>query len=82
MSYTHYCLAATTRENGGIKLYRGMYSRSDAAETPELAKLCERPRTTSANGPTVVTRVETRDSRDFPGQRDLVREVIVEVLPD
>lgn len=75
--YTHYCLAATDLVNGGIELYRGMYSRSNAAETPELAKMLARPYKRS--GPTVLTRVETED--DLPG-RKLIRETILEVLPE
>jgi hypothetical protein len=60
-----------------------MYSRGNAAETPELARQLARPRA-DCYGPDAVAllRVATADAHDRHGHyRRLVNEVILDITP-
>lgn len=78
--HTHYTIH---RLDGGA-LARGMYSTSDAYETPELARTLgiQSMARSLAPTPLALTRVETQDAIDSRGEayRRLVRETILEVV--
>jgi len=76
MTYTHYAIAAMQQG----KLCRGMYTRSDAAETPDIARHLARP--IARHDEYALVRVETADAADKDGSyRRLICETIMDLLP-
>jgi hypothetical protein len=71
--YTHYSIAVMDR--GGLA--RGMYTRSCAYETPELARELGPQDIHSRGERLALVRVETRDE---DGTRTVIRETILAVV--
>ena len=79
-THTHYCIAIM---EGGA-LARGMYTRSIAYETADLARrLGPMDRHLTPGRPLALVRVETYDDTDREGRpcRSLLREMILDTLP-
>jgi hypothetical protein len=79
-TYTHYALAAMR----GGELQHGMYSRSHAADTPEIARQLAKPTSQPKADAYALVRVETADDHSqFDGtpSRRLLRETIMEIIP-
>ena len=78
MTHTHYAVAVL--DGGGLS--RGMYSRSAAYDTPELAAELGPRDPHISRGKLALVRVETYDavSEDGDPVRRLLRETILRVL--
>ena len=76
-THIHYVLHAMSQG----ELMRGMYTTSDAAESPEIARQLKRPKTQYQDA-TALCRVESADS-DIRGEysRRLISLTILEILP-
>ena len=77
MTYTHYCWGKML--NGEI--LRGMYSRSQGAATPDIARLLAKPIGKDCDAYALL-RVETTD-QIFRGEvsRRLLTETVLEIIP-